>query len=132
MGQTVTGRGNNTADAESQLAGTWADGEENVADPAGGTVSTDPARPGIIFNIDGVINMDQDGNPQGVFRDSGDGSSTDRADDFIPGIPGLEGSTDAMAAEIFTSDDGFRVTETWGAGDDAGTELGVFSGGRGA
>jgi hypothetical protein len=145
--QTVTGRGNNTADAEAQFAGTWADGEDNVADPAGGTVSNDDARPGIIFNIDGVINMDQDGNPQGVFRDSGDGSSTDRADDFIPGIPGLEGSTDAMSAEIlafiefpeagyyqmiFNSDDGFRVTETHGAGDAAGTELGVFSGGRGA
>ena len=91
--------------------------------------------------------MDQDGNPQGVFRDSGDGSTTDRADDFIPGIPGLEGSTDNMAAEIltfiefpeagyytmiFNSDDGFLVSETHGAGDSRGSTLGVFNGGRGA
>jgi hypothetical protein len=146
--QTVAGRGNNTSEAEQQLAGTWADGEENVADPAGGTVSTDDARPGVIFNVD-VINFDQDGAAQGVFRDSGDGSSTDRADDFIPGIPGLgEGdATNNMSAEIlsfiefpaagyyqmiFNSDDGFRVTETHGAGDAAGVELGVFEGGRGA
>ena len=83
------------------MADLHADGAENVADPSGGSVSND-ARPGIIFNVDGAINMDQDGNPQGVFRDSGDGSTTDRADDFIPGIPGLEGSTDNMAAEILT------------------------------
>ena len=145
--QTAAGRGNNTDEAESQLAGLHADGAENIADPAGGSVSTDGARPGIIFNIDGVINFDQDGNPQGVFRDSGDGSTTDRADDFIPGIPGLEGGTDNMAAEIlsyiefpeagyytmiFNSDDGFLVSETHGAGDDRGATLGVFNGGRGA
>ncbi len=145
--QTAAGRGNNTDAAESQLAGLHADGAENVADPSGGSVSNDDARPGIIFNVDGVINMDQDGNPQGVFRDSGDGSTTDRADDFIPGIPGLEGSTDNMAAEIltfiefpeagyytmiFNSDDGFLVSETHGAGDSRGSTLGVFNGGRGA
>ncbi|RZO73667.1 MAG: hypothetical protein EVA71_01910 [Limisphaerales bacterium] len=141
--QTATSRGNNTADAEAQLAGTWADGEENVADPAGSETSDGP---GVLFNVD-LINMDQDGNAQGVFRDSGDGSSTDRVDDPIPGIPGLTDSTDAMSAEIlayiefpsagyyqmiFNSDDGFRVTETHGAGDAAGMELGVFEGGRGA
>jgi len=145
--QTTAGRGNDTDAAESQLAGLHADGAENVADPSGGSVSNDDARPGIIFNVDGVINMDQDGNPQGVFRDSGDGSTTDRADDFIPGIPGLEGSTDNMAAEIlafiefpeagyytmiFNSDDGFLVSETHGAGDSRGSTLGVFNGGRGA
>jgi hypothetical protein len=146
--QTVAARGNSTAAAEDQLAGLHADGEENVADTlAVGQSRTDPARPGVIFNIDGVINFDQDGADQGVFRGSGDGSSTDRIDDFIPGIPGLEGSTDNMAAEIlsfiefpaagyyqmiFNSDDGFRVTETHGAGDAAGVELGVFEGGRGA
>ena len=55
----------------------YADGAENLADPSGGSVSNDDARPGIIFNVDGEINMDQDGNPQGVFRDSGDGSKFD-------------------------------------------------------
>ena len=105
------------------------EGPDNLADPSGGTPSADSLRPGVLFNIDGVINMDQDGNPQGVFRDSGDGSTTDRADDFIPGIPGLEGSTDNMAAEIltfiefpeagyytmiFNSDDGFLVSRLMG------------------
>jgi len=145
--QSSVGRGNSTDAAETQLAGAHPDGEENVADPAGGTESTDPARPGIIFNIDGVINMDQDGNAQGVFRDLGDGSSLDRIDDLIPGIPGLTDSTDAMSAEIltyvafpaagyyqmiFNSDDGFIVSETHGAGDNRGNTLGVFNGGRGA
>jgi hypothetical protein len=146
--QTDAARGNSTNDAEAQLAGTWDDGAENVADPAGGTESSDSSRPGIIFDIDGVINFDQDGAAQGVFRDSGDGSSTDRADANIPGIPGLGATpTDNMAAEIltfiefpaagyyemiFNSDDGFLVSETHGAGDDRGTTLGVFNGGRGA
>ncbi len=145
--QNAQGRGNNTDAAESQLAGNHGDGV-NLADTlGGGKESTDASRPGIIFNLDGVINFDQDGNPQGVFRDSGDGSTTDRADDFIPGIPGLEGSTDNMSAEIltfiefpsagyytmiFNSDDGFLVSETHGAGDDRGATLGVFNGGRGA
>ena len=145
--QNEAARGNSTAAAEDQLAGTFDDGAENVADPSGGVESGDADRPGIIFNIDGVINFDQDGAVQGVFRDSGDGSSTDRIDGFIPGIPGLTDSTDNMAAEIltfieftnsgyhrmiFNSDDGFRVTEGHGAGDAAGVELGVFEGGRGA
>jgi hypothetical protein len=146
--QTDAGRGNSTNDAEAQLAGTWDDGAENVADPAGGTESSDSSRPGIIFDIAGVINFDQDGAAQGVFRDSGDGSSTDRADENIPGIPGLGANpTDNMSAEIltfiefpaagyyemiFNSDDGFLVSETHGAGDDRGTTLGVFNGGRGA
>ena len=145
--QSVQGRGNDTPSAEQHLAGGHDGGINNADTLGGGKESTDPDRPGIIFNLDGVINFDQDGNPQGVFRDSGDGSTTDRVDDFIPGIPGIEGSTDNITAEIlsyiefpaagyytmiFNSDDGFLVSETHGAGDDRGTTLGVFSGGRGA
>ena len=72
-----------------------------------------------------MINFDQDGANQGVFQDKGDGSATDVFDDFIPGIPGIDGSTDQITAEIltvveipssglynfaFNSDDGFKTT----------------------
>jgi hypothetical protein len=130
-------------EAEDLLAGPRVDNDDNLADPAGGMVSVDTLRPGIIFHIDGVINMDQDRDDEGVFRQSGEGSSTDRDDSFIPGIPGLDGSTDHMAAEIltyiefptagyfqmiFNSDEGFRVTEDHGSGDAVGVLLGEFDG----
>ncbi len=136
-------RANSTPEAEAQLAGLRG---ENVADDFGGTISTDPDRAGIIFEIEDVINFDQGAGAVGVFRSTDDGSTTDRADDFIPGIPGLNGGTDNIAAEIltfiefptagfyrmiFNSDDGFRVTLGHDPGPDA-IQLGVFNGGRGA
>ena len=72
-----------------------------------------------------LINFDQDGNPQGEFRDSGNGDSMDVPDDYIPGIPGFTDSTDNITAFIqtvaripeagfytfgFNSDDGFLTT----------------------
>ena len=136
-------RANSTPEVEAQLRGERGD---NLADPLGGVESSDPNRPGVIFDVDGVINFDQDGAAAGVFRDLGDGSLIDRSDDYIPGIPGLEEGTDNIGAEIlsyiefpeagfyrmiFNSDDGFRVTLGHEASPDA-IQLGVFSGGRGA
>ena len=119
---------------EQHLAGEI--GGENIADDWGSDDYT--------WTVD-LINFDQDGNAQGEFRDLGDGSSQDVFDDFIPGIPGLEGGTDNITGEIhtvvrvpkaglytfgFNSDDGFKTT----AGNDAADSvyLGGFNGGRGA
>jgi len=113
-----------------------ADDSENIADDWG---SED-----YVWTLD-IINFDQDGNPQGEFRDLQDGSSMDVMDDFIPGIPGLEGGTDNITAMIdtvvripeagfytfgFNSDDGFLTT----IGNDQAdaVKLGEFNGGRGA
>ena len=62
--QSVQGRGNDTPSAEQHLAGGHDGGINNADTLGGGKESTDPDRPGIIFNLDGVINFDQDGNPQ--------------------------------------------------------------------
>jgi hypothetical protein len=137
-------RANSTPEVEAQLRG---ERGENFADSFGGGVeSTDADRPGVIFNLDEVINFDENGGAAGVFRELGDGSLLDRSDDFIPGIPGTEGSTDNIGAEIltyvefpgagfyrmiFNSDDGFRVTLGHNPTPDA-IQLGVFNGGRGA
>ena len=142
--QSPEGLGNSTALREQHLAGelTDANGDplENIADDfffdADGLV-----------RIEGVINFDQDGANQGVFQDSGSGDATDVFDDFIPGIPGLEGGTDNITAEIltvveipeaglynfaFNSDDGFKTT--LGSVNDAQNAVLVaeFDGGRGA
>ena len=137
-------RANSTPEVEAQLRG---ERGENFADSFGdGVESTDPDLPGVIFNLDEVINFDENGGAAGVFRELGDGSLLDRADGFIPGIPGTEGSTDNIGAEIltyvefpesgfyrmiFNSDDGFRVTLGHDPTPDA-IQLGVFNGGRGA
>ena len=130
--QSAEGLGNETALREQHLAGEI--GGENIADDWGSDDYT--------WTVD-LINFDQDGNAQGEFRDLGDGSSQDVFDDFIPGIPGLEGGTDNITGEIhtvvrvwqvstfgFNSDDGFKTT----AGNDAADSvyLGGFNGGRGA
>ena len=143
--QSLQGIANATGPREEHLAGTLVDGNgdplENVVDDFGSASNNDT------WEIEGVINFDQDGAAQGVFRDSGDGSATDVFDDFIPGIPGLEGSTDQITAEIltvveipasglynfaFNSDDGFKTTA--GAVSDAAEAIVIseFSGGRGA
>ncbi len=149
--QSPVGIGNNTAEREAHLAGNVLDADgnpvENLIDdfslPIGGEYNADDG----IFEISGVINFEQDGGNAGVFQDRGDGSNTDVFDDFIPGIPGLEGSTDQITAEIltvveipssglynfaFNSDDGFKTTA--GSVSDAQSAIVVseFSGGRGA
>jgi len=130
--QSAAGLANSTADRLAHLA----DDSENIADDWGSEDYT--------WTLE-LINFDQDGNPQGEFRDLGDGSSQDVFDDFIPGIPGLEGGTDNITAMIdtvvripdagfytfgFNSDDGFLTT----AGNDSAdaVKLGEFNGGRGA
>ena len=113
-----------------------ADDSENVADDFGSDNYT--------WTVD-LINFDQDGNPQGKFRDSGNGDSMDVPDDYIPGIPGFTDSTDNITAFIqtvaripeagfytfgFNSDDGFLTT----VGNDLASQvrIGEFSGGRGS
>ncbi|MEC7201996.1 MAG: hypothetical protein VXW84_15235, partial [Verrucomicrobiota bacterium] len=71
--QSATGRSNNTQARLDHLA----DDSENIADDWG---SED-----YVWTVD-IVNFDQDGNPQGEFRDSGNGDSMDVPDDFIPGI----------------------------------------------
>ena len=147
--QSPVGIGNNTAERENHLAGGVLDADgnpvENLIDdfslPIGAEFNDG------LFEISGVINFEQDGGTAGVFQDRGDGSVTDVFDDFIPGIPGLEGSTDQITAEIltvveipsaglynfaFNSDDGFKTTA--GSVSDAQEAIVVseFSGGRGA
>ncbi len=145
--QTQSSRGNNHHDAELQLLGLWGNGDGNFADPSGGEVSEDSLRPGVLFEQPDTINMSHDGYPAGQFFDRGDGTTGDRMDDYIPGIPGITGSADFIAAEImtyiefptagyyemfFNSDDGFRVSEGHGTGDNLGLTIGSFNGGRGA
>lgn len=143
--QSIQGIANATGPREEHLAGTLVDANgdplENVVDDFGSARNNDT------WDIEGVINFDQDGAAQGVFRDLGDGSALDVFDDFIPGIPGLEGSTDQITAEIltvveipagglynfaFNSDDGFKTTA--GSVSDAAEAILIseFSGGRGA
>lgn len=120
----------------------------NQADPAAqgtaltpGVSNVDPNLP-IRFEIPGVINFNQDApGDAGAFN-----ATTGSEDAIIPGIPGLETSTDGIAAEIltyielpaglttmiFNSDDGFRTTA--GLVEDVflGQLAGQFVGGRGA
>jgi len=141
--QANQGIANATGPREEHLAGTLVDADGNPLE----NFIDDFGFKGDLIEIEGVINFDQDGNPQGVFRDLGDGSVADVFDDFIPGIPGIDGSTDQITAEIltvveipasglynfaFNSDDGFKTTA--GAVGDAQTAIIVaeFSGGRGA
>lgn len=131
----------NTLDrTEAQLAGELGD---NIANPDEVGVAAGPARPPvpptapIEFVIPTVINLDQMAGNNGNFQ----------PDDQMPGIPGLEGGTDNIAAEILTfvqlpaglvrmgvnSDDGFRTTVSSGdPRDKGGIVLGFFDGGRGA
>ncbi len=113
--QSGSNRINSLPDREDHLANPG----ENLADFTNYTLED-----GYVI-IEDVINFDQDEGTQGVFRDSGDGSATDKPDELIPGIPGTTGSTDQITAEIltvveipeaglyrfaFNSDDGFKTT----------------------
>ena len=141
--QADQGIANATGAREDHLAGVLTDADGNPLE----NFIDDFGFDGDTIKIEGVINFDQDGGNQGVFQDKGDGSATDVFDDFIPGIPGIDGSTDQITAEIltvveipssglynfaFNSDDGFKTTA--GAVGDAQTAIVIseFSGGRGA
>lgn len=138
---------NTNAKSEEAIAGTLknADGPlPNQADPnAQGNAKGPGKKLGsadnalIEFEIETVINLDQGGGSNGAFT----------PDEQMPGIPGIEGSTDGIVAEIITfiefprglitmgvnSDDGFKTTAGLNPADSAtAVLLGEFNGGRGA
>lgn len=138
---------NSNARTEAQLAGLLKDDAgnpaPNLADPnavgiADGPASApNPANAPISFVVSKTINMSQDGT---------DNAGNFRPDDVMPGIPGIEGSTDNIGMEITTfldlpaglitmgvnSDDGFVTSIMAGPGDKFPIVLGQFDGGRGA
>ncbi|UCD51229.1 MAG: hypothetical protein JSW27_01090 [Phycisphaerales bacterium] len=137
--QVASGQPDTIARAEAQLAGELG---ENIADPAAIGVALGegmlPELPGgpLTFEIDSVINLNQFGElSEGSFPNDGQ----------MPGIPGLTGSDDNIAAEVLAwldlpegritmgvnSDDGFRL-EIGGAGfgDRFAINVGEFDGGR--
>ncbi|MCP5527538.1 MAG: discoidin domain-containing protein [Verrucomicrobiales bacterium] len=135
--------GNNIAPREQQIAGllgvNYADNWQQYDALALGTPDTgflDVTQP-VLFELEGVINHNQDeGGAAGNFG----------GDRRIPGIPGLEQSTDYIAGEIvtyadlpqgfitmgFNSDDGFETSG--GVTDDIFQKIwmGEFDAGRGA
>ena len=138
--QTAAGQATTLVRTEAQLAGTLG---ENIADPnaqgAADAVSTapSPATAPIEFVVSRVINLNQDTSERGNFI----------PDEIMPGIPGLQGGIDNIAAEVLTwlelpageiimgvnSDDGFRVTIGGGSPKDPfATRVGEFDAGRGA
>ena len=94
-----------------------------------------------IYNEDGVINYNQDARDDPTATQGNFGP-----DNPIPGIPGISGSTDNIAAEVATfleleagfhrmavnSDDGFTVSSSLNPRDALAAQLGLFNGGRGA
>jgi hypothetical protein len=137
------GDANTIAQAERQLA-------NGFIDPATGTPY--PNRADLtaavngFFVDDNVINWNQDcclGTDIGNFRDI---STPPFPDEPIPGIPGLDLSTDNVAAEILmyldlkagvyrfgvNSDDGFKFSASRAVGDVLGQVLGSFNTGRGS
>jgi len=132
--------GNTPAGANAQIAGDLVDADGigffNEAGPANANnwqIST--------VDVEGVINFDQEAGVNGNFTDN-----NGFPDAFIPGIPGIEDSTDGIAAEFITflelgegfhtlgvnSDDGFQVTTGPSLEDQGLITLGTFSGTRGA
>lgn len=100
----------------------------------------DPLWEPISFEIDSVINVNQD--------PANERNGNFQPDDQMPGIPGTTGSTDGIAAEVLTyaeipapgvytlivnSDDGFRtIIAPRNPRDATGLTVGVFNAGRGA
>jgi hypothetical protein len=138
--QVATSQATTLARTEAQLAGTLG---ANIADPNaqgaadGVAAEPSPATAPIEFVISRVINLNQDSSEQGNFV----------PDELMPGIPGTQGGTDNIAAEVLTwlelpvgetimgvnSDDGFRVTIGGGSPTDPfGVKVGEYDSGRGA
>jgi hypothetical protein len=119
--------------AESQLAGALGASEHDASGEVGG-----------IFKID-YVNFDQASGEAGNFKGSGLGELAVN-DEGIPGIPGVNGSTDNIVGEVLTfvevpaaglytmvvnSDDGFQVSV--GTTNNVKSQvLGEFNGGRGS
>ncbi len=109
----VASRGNTIADTEKQLAGELGPSEHDPsAEVAGG-----------YFEIP-YVNFDQNGGDAGNFNSSAQAELAVQ-DEYIPGIPGLNGSVDYVAGEalayveipqpggysmVVNSDDGFQVS----------------------
>jgi hypothetical protein len=129
----VANRGNTIAETERQLAGELGESEHDPsAQVAGG-----------YFEIN-YVNFDQNAGDAGNFNSAAEGDLA-VFDEYIPGIPGLNGSTDYIAAEalayieipqpgvytmVVNSDDGFQVS-TGNATSPAFLVLGSFDAGRG-
>ncbi len=132
--------GNSIAGANAQIAGEYEDEFGVVYVNEAGPINANDWQLSPV-EVEGVINYDQDAGLLGNFTDD-NGSP----DDFIPGIPGFEDSTDGIAAEFLTflefeagfhtlgvnSDDGFEVTTGPSVNDKGAISLGSFNGGRGA
>ncbi|HCB99485.1 MAG TPA: hypothetical protein DEP78_14550 [Verrucomicrobiales bacterium] len=131
--------GNNIDNANRQLAGGYSDADGvpylNEAGPINATSWE-------FSPVDiAVVNLEQDGAAAGNFNEN-----TGFADDFIPNIPGINESTDGIAAEFLTylelskgfhtlgvnSDDGFDVTIGPDSRDLLASSVGSFNGGRGS
>jgi hypothetical protein len=137
--QVATVQPNNNTRTEQQLAGLLGD---NLADPNAQWIANSVAAPPnpstapISFDINGVINL----NKVGGWWDGAFGP-----DDQMPGLPGITGGDENVAAELLTwldlpagwvtlvvnSDDGFRMT-IGGANpiDKFAMLVGEFNGGR--
>ena len=131
--------GNDIDNANRQLAGAYSDADGvpylNEAGPINATSWE-------FSPVDiAVVNLEQDGAAAGNFNEN-----TGFADDFIPNIPGINESTDGIAAEFLTylelsegfhtlgvnSDDGFDVTIGPDSRDLLASSVGSFNGGRGS
>lgn len=134
---------NSSENAERQLAGQMID--PNTGQPYLNEADLSAAGPDGFFVIDGVINWNQDSTPD---NPTGGNAGNFTPDEPIPGIPGVNFSTDNIAAEILTflelpagtntfavnSDDGFKMTVGVGTNprDAFATQVGIFNTGRGA
>ena len=132
--------GNTIDGANAQLLGEYLDAN---GDPYINEASSDTASQWQIDprEIPGVINFEQDGGFAGNFN-----AENGFIDEFIPGIPGWNNTTDGVAVEFLTylelkkgfhtfgvnSDDGFEVKSGASVSSLFATRLGFFNGGRGA
>ena len=125
--------GTTLAAAESQLAGALGASEHDASGEVGG-----------VYEID-FVNFDQASGEAGNFKASGLAELSVN-DDAIPGIPGLNGSTDNIAGQalafleipaaglytmVVNSDDGFQVS-VGTTNNPKAQILGQFDGGRGS
>lgn len=125
--------GTTLAAAESQLAGALGASEHDASGEVGG-----------VYKID-FVNFDQASGEAGNFKASGLAELSVN-DDAIPGIPGLNGSTDNIAGQalafleipaaglytmVVNSDDGFQVS-VGTTNNPKAQILGQFDGGRGS
>ena len=136
---------NRIALAEQQLAGGFID--PNTSEPYPNDADLTLAGPDGFFVVTNVINWTQEipsgtGVEIGLFQST---STPPAPDEGIPGIPGVNGSTDNIAVEVLTflqlkagtnqfgvsSDDGFKVSIGANARDAFSTVVGFFDAGRG-